>query len=427
MSTETSNFQFAPLARIATGGTATVYVGAPCTGARGTRVALKRPHEHVLDDERQRATLLKEAHLASSLHHPNIVEVHEIEVAGRELQLVMDYVEGAALGALIAKEARSDARIPPPIAVRIMLDACAGLAAVHEQKDEAGRPLGLIHRDVSPQNILVGVDGVARLTDFGLAKALYEGAPSTTEGSLKGKLGYMAPEYVNRGHLDRAVDVFAMGVVLWEALAGQRLFRGDNEAQTLDRVLRAEAKPLGDVSPDLARLDGVVARAVAKDRAARFASVGELADALAGVARGGGGVATHAEVGAYVMRVANAELSELRARVEEAEQERRKPTRRAAAAVLALTLVAASTLWLRTHRHPSAPATNVAGATAAAQVPAPGPPLAESPSALSVPSSTPTPVVAPSASTAASPRARPTAVPGRIAPPNPYVHRPAPR
>jgi len=226
---------------------------------------------------------------------------------------VMDYVEGAALGSLIALEARRDARIPAPVALRILLDACEGLAAVHAATDPRGALLGLVHRDVSPQNILVGVDGRARLTDFGLAKAVYAGAPSTTQGTLKGKLGYMAPEYVNRGQVDRSVDIFAMGVVIWEALAGRRLFRGENEVQTLDRLLREEAPSLASLDSalePLAAFDDVIAKATKKEPSERLASTVELVDALGAAVRAAGMVASPEDVAAYVRGAVGAEIAE---------------------------------------------------------------------------------------------------------------------
>lgn len=313
-------FRFAALIKIASGGTATVYVGA--RGVGHELVALKRPHAHVLDDPRQRAEVMREAGVAQALRHPNVVGVRDVETLGDEIQLVMDYVEGSALGALIALAARQEGRLPVGVTVRIVLDACAGLAAVHAQRDASGNLLGLVHRDVSPQNILVGLDGRSRVTDFGLAKAVYAGAPSTTQGTLKGKLGYMAPEYVSRGEVDGAVDIFAMGVVLWEALAGRRLFRGDNEAQTLDRVLRETPAALSAVDPELAPFDPVVARATAKDPARRFGSALDLAAALSEVADGR--VATWSDVARYVHGTVGAELTDRRARVSAALRARRR-------------------------------------------------------------------------------------------------------
>jgi len=420
MPLEEPSFRYGILAKIASGGTATVYVGARAGDA--TLVALKRPHPHVLEDERQRAALLREAALAASFRHPHIVGVRLVEEAGANLQLVMDYVEGSALGTLVALAAKSDDRIPIAVAVRIVLDASAGLHAVHEHRVE-GRDLGLLHRDVSPQNILVGIDGVARLTDFGIAKAIYDGASSTTQGTLKGKLGYMAPEYVHRGQLDRAIDVFAMGVVLWEALAGRRLFRGDNEAQTLDRVLRAEVPPLAGVAKELAVFDRVVGRALAKDPAERFPSAEAFASALEAAAGGSNMLATHAGVADYVARVASPELSRRRDEIRAARGQRGRFVRLAGWAALAATVAAASiVLGLR-----SSPAPSAAPLSASAS---PAPPSSSSsvtPSDPASPSASaasedPEIELDPSPSSSASPR-RPRPTPPRQPPPNPYVHR----
>src|SRR5262249_29211695 len=156
--------------------------------------------------------------------HPNVVAVLDVEELEGELSLVMDYVEGTSLFDLLEASQAKGGQLSPRIAMRVVLDACSGLHAAHMLADEFGRPLGLVHRDVSPQNILVGVDGAARLSDFGIAKHA-EGAATTT-GVLKGKLSYMAPEYLESTQLDARSDVFSMGVVAWEALAGQKLFRG---------------------------------------------------------------------------------------------------------------------------------------------------------------------------------------------------------
>ena len=419
--------RFEPLAKIASGASATVYVGAAADDP-GALVALKRPHPHVLEDERQRVTLLREASVAAALHHPNVVQVREVEVQGSELQLVMDYVEGAAFGTLVASEAEKGARIPPAIAIRIVLDAAAGLQALHDQRDPEGRVLGLVHRDVSPQNILVGIDGVSRLTDFGLAKAVYQGAPSTTQGTLKGKLGYMAPEYVKLGQVDAGVDVFGLGVVLWEALAGRRLFHGENEAQTLDSIMHAEAPRVSAEVPALGGLDAVVAGALAKDPRKRAASAGELAKDLEQAARATGLSATHEEVGAYVQRAARAELEARRASVASALAARRRRSLRwpavgiaaAATAVAAVAFVAlgpghAPKPVITAEPEPPLPVL-LPPADAAAS--APPPPVTAT--ALSAPTASAT-----TAAPATTPRARPQPLPA--VPPNPYAHRPPAR
>jgi serine/threonine-protein kinase len=362
---------------------------------------------------------MREAEVAARIQHPNVVSVHEIETVGDEVQLVMQYVEGAALGSLIAMAARKDERIPTRVAVRILLDACRGLAAVHAEKGPDGRLLGLVHRDVSPQNILVGRDGVARLTDFGLARAVYAGAPSTTQGTLKGKLGYMAPEYVQKGEVDRAVDVFAMGVVAWETLAGLRLFRGDNEAQTLDRVLREEASPLAAIVPELAPLDPVLARATAKDPTRRFASALELEEALTLVVVPLGLLGTLAEVSTYVEVAVGADLA-LRRRVvsaaESAARSRFWPLL-AGGSLAAAGLIAAGAAL---SKKAEAPKTLVPAASAPTEATVPS--IGETSRPLpELPSAAPPPAAHPSARARPSPSRPPQDVPSL--PPNPYDRR----
>ena len=409
-----ARFRYAPLAKIASGGTATVYIGA--RGAGGELVALKRPHVHVLEDPRQRREVLREANLAAGFRHPNIVGVHEVEADGDELQLVMDYVEGTTLGSLIVLEARREARVPPRVALRILLDACQGLAAVHREANEQGELLGLVHRDVSPQNILVGVDGRARLTDFGLARAVYAGAPSTTQGTLKGKLGYMAPEYVHRGQVDRGVDVFAMGVVLWETLAGRRLFRGDNEAQTLDKVLKEEPGPLAAIAPELAALDPLILRAVAKDPEARFPSAVELLSSLEAAASAAGLVGTQQEVALYLEHAVGEELLERRARVHAALRARRRPY---LVAAFGFTLLGTVLTVMAVRENARAPSPAAASKPIAAPPSVPTSPPSTEPW---TPSSTALPASASAPPPASSPQPRPPRSPAL--PPNPYERPP---
>lgn len=306
-----------PLVKLASGGMATVFVGA-LRGALDFRqiVAIKRPHPHLLEDPKLRDALLAEARVASRIHHANVVDVRDVEVEGDVIQLVMDYVEGAALGQLIQIGARGGPRVPPGVAVRVVLDACAGLHAAHELADDAGAPLGVVHRDVSPQNILVGTDGVARVTDFGVAKVARADRPTTTDGSLKGKIGYMAPEYVRGRPLDRRADVFALGVVLWEALAHKRLFRGSNEAEALDLVLREPAPPVSAYAPEVGvALDAVIARAVEKAPEDRFESARAFAEDLEAAAREVGLLAGQDEVARHVRDAVGEEISERRRQV----------------------------------------------------------------------------------------------------------------
>ena len=294
--------RYEPLLKIASGGTASVWVGA-AAGALGFRqlVAIKRPHQHLADDPAFVTALLAEAKIAARLRHANAVDVRDVEADETGVQLVMDWVEGVSLSELIRAWLKEPPSSPHAVAIRIVLDACEGLRALHElASEDDGRLLGCVHRDVSPANVLVGLDGIGRITDFGLARSLLAVERTTGDGALRGKLGYMAPEYIQGKAIDQRIDVFATGVVLWEALTCRRLFRGENDADTLERVQRQEAPLLATVAPDLgaaaAPLDALVARALSKDPSSRLGSMAELGAELERIARGHDLVASHSAV-----------------------------------------------------------------------------------------------------------------------------------
>ncbi|MCK6552773.1 serine/threonine protein kinase, partial [Myxococcota bacterium] len=305
--------RFDALVKVASGGMASVWVGVP-RARRGVAhlVALKRPHQHLVEDPGFKQVLVAEAAVASRLHHENVVSVRELEVVGDTVQLVMDYVEGAALGQLLVRASKGGPALPTGVAVQIVLDVAAGLEVLHGLTDASGAPLGFVHRDVSPQNVLVGADGRSRITDFGLAKCARASEQPTTQGTLKGKLGYMAPEYVRGAVIDRRADVFALGVVLWEALTGKRLFRGDNDADTLERVCRAPITPPSAIVPGLAAFDAVVARALERAPEARYASARELREALLAAATSAGVVLDRRETIVHVEAAFGAEIDQRR-------------------------------------------------------------------------------------------------------------------
>lgn len=276
-------------------------------------VAAKRAHAHLLGDPEVRRMFVQEAKLAARIHHTNVVSVLDIEEQHGELLLAQEYVEGPSLSQLLK---HCGAALPPAIAARIVLDACWGLAAAHELQDADGVPLGVVHRDVSPHNVLVGRDGVTKLTDFGIAKVLHAGEEFTSAGVIKGKLGYMAPEYVLQRKLDTKSDVFSMGVVLWECLAGRRLFRGNDEEDTLKRIATAPVPRLADFSPQLEALDDVIHSAVAKDPSERFASASALATALEAAVQRAHLAASHGDVADFVRAHFGDELKERRRAVE---------------------------------------------------------------------------------------------------------------
>jgi serine/threonine-protein kinase len=297
----------------AVGGMASVHLGR-MTGPGGfsRTVAIKQLHSSFGADPAGVSTLLDEARVASRVQHPNVVSTLDVVVEGADILLVLEYVHGESLARLLAAAPR-----PPPIAVvnSVVAAALHGLHAAHEATAENGEPLGIVHRDVSPQNVIVGVDGMARVLDFGIAKA--RGRLQTTqEGQVKGKLAYMAPEQIRSGEVSRQTDVFAAGIVLWEALTGTRLFAGDNEGQVIMNVLGASVPPPSSLRPEIgAELDAIVLRALERDRGSRFATARELAVALE--ARG---IAAASSVGQWVEETARDTLERRAARVAAIEQ-----------------------------------------------------------------------------------------------------------
>jgi serine/threonine-protein kinase len=299
------------LLRLASGGMGTVYV-ARRVGAGGFQrlCAVKRAHAHLVEEPKAREMLLREAKLASAIHHPNVVAVQDVEQLEHELLLAMEYVEGASLAELISAEPLDELTLG--VALRILLDVGAGLVAVHGLTGEDGRPLGIVHRDVSPQNILVSTDGIAKVTDFGVAKANELGGLTRT-GVLKGKLAYMAPEYAEGRGIDERADVFALGVVAWELLTKRRLFRGDTDSETL--VLLCQ-KPIASPSEFVLNmppaLDAVVMKALARRPEERYANVAAFIEALERVGKQHAGIATHEQVGAFVLRATSEALRQRR-------------------------------------------------------------------------------------------------------------------
>jgi serine/threonine-protein kinase len=274
------------LAPIASGGMASVHL-ARQTGQAGfsRTIAIKLLHRHLVEDPEFVAMFQDEARFAARIRHPNVVDVYDVEWVDGELIIVMEYVEGASLQSLIRSARAQGRELARGCLLRVMHDALRGLHAAHELCDDAGEPLGLVHRDVSPQNILVGVDGVARVTDFGVAKARGR-ATSTRTGMVKGKLHYLAPEQLRGQPIDRRVDCFAAGVVLWECLTDRPLFRADHEAETMMQVLQKSIPPPSSYAPGLGiALDRVCLRALERDPARRFASAAAFAEALEQAAR----------------------------------------------------------------------------------------------------------------------------------------------
>ncbi|HTN87430.1 MAG TPA: serine/threonine-protein kinase, partial [Sorangium sp.] len=271
--------RYESLRAIASGGMATVYLGR-AVGAGGFErlVALKMMHPHIAAEPEFVAMFLDEARLAARVRHPNVVATFDL--VEDPLFLVMEYIEGPSLHLLLRTCARAKRPVPLGIALRIFLDVLAGLHAAHELTGSDGEPLHLVHRDVSPQNVLVGIDGVARITDFGVARA--ETRLMSTQGNaLKGKLAYMAPEQIRAQQVDRRSDVYSAGVVLWEMLTEERLFKADNDGALIAHILQGPPTGPRGVMPSVpAAIDRICLRALSTDPDDRFPTAAAFAEAL---------------------------------------------------------------------------------------------------------------------------------------------------
>jgi serine/threonine protein kinase len=295
---------------IAAGGMATVSLALQTGGGGFSRlVAVKRLLPRLAEEPRFTAMFLDEARLAARVRHPHVIETLDVVTEGDEVAIVLEYVEGDALSALVKGAAALGERLPIDVAASIVAAACRGLHAAHEAKGPDGVPLRIVHRDVSPQNVLVGVDGVPRVADFGIARANGR-LTQTLEGELKGKPAYMAPEQLRGVDASPQTDVYAAGVVLWELCAGRRLFQARSQGELLAKVATERIPELSQVAPWIdPRLAEVVRRAVAASPTDRFESAGELAEAIQAVVPR----AREEQIGAVVERLAAPELERRRA------------------------------------------------------------------------------------------------------------------
>jgi tRNA A-37 threonylcarbamoyl transferase component Bud32 len=304
------------LAKIASGGMATVFVGRTRGAVGFSRlVAIKRPHRFVSADPALRKSFEREARVAAAIHHPHVVSVLDVEERNDEVSLVLDYVEGCALWDLLAYAEKIATPLPARAAVRVVLDVASGLHAAHVLCDRDGKQLGIVHRDVSPQNVLVGLDGHARITDFGIAKIASE-VEHTASNVIKGKIRYLAPEYVSTKEFDARSDQYALAVVAWEALTGTRLFGGKGDANAIRRIVEGNPPAVSTEKPELTPLDAILARALSRDPRLRFDSVSAFAGALEECARSHSWVGSHEEVAGAVEAAVGTKLRERRGLVE---------------------------------------------------------------------------------------------------------------
>ncbi len=262
------------IARLKSGGMATLFL-ARRGGAAGfsRHVAIKVVHPHLAEDQGFIRMFIDEALLSARIQHPNVVHVEELGEDHGTYFLAMEYVHGSALSTLLGSLARLERRLSPAVAVSIAMALADGLHAAHELRAEDGSPLGVVHRDVSPQNVLLSMSGHVKLIDFGIAKAASSSGKRTETGSLKGKLRYMAPEQAHGRAVDRRTDIYALAIVLWEMLTMHRMFGAGNDLSILDEVRNPKIVPPSQLAPDVpAALDAVLMAALAPDAAQRPAT-----------------------------------------------------------------------------------------------------------------------------------------------------------
>ncbi|WP_317987959.1 protein kinase domain-containing protein [Hyalangium gracile] len=288
-------------ARIATGGMAEVYLGRRIeeSGQRGPAVAVKRLLPHLVSDRRIVQMFLNEARITAQVHHPNVVTILELGIEDSEPFIAMELLEGRSFAELRAEAAERGQRVPLGVTLRVLVEACRGLDAAHRAVDEAGRPLRIVHRDFTPDNIHVGVNGAIKVIDFGIAKAETLGS-GTEPGTLKGKFFYMSPEMIVGKTVDHRADIFAAGVMLYEQLCGRRPFTGLNPEEVLSRIAEGRPRPPTAFDPSVPHaLEHICLTALHREPEARFESLEVFTEAIESVG-GQAEVATTEQVAAYV-------------------------------------------------------------------------------------------------------------------------------
>lgn len=307
------------LIRLGRGGMASVWVArerAPVSGKQRL-VAVKAMLPELARDSAFRAMFLEEGQIVRSIDHPHVVKVHEVSEDHGNLYMAMEWVEGDSLRTVI-KEARRRRAIPAEMAVKIIADAAAGLHAAHELRGWDGELRNIVHCDISPHNILVGLDGRAKLVDFGVANATAHSDLGSAD-KIKGKFGYMSPEQARAESLDRRSDVFALGIVLFELVTGERLFRGENAAHSLELVKRSKIPNPSELNPRLSpQLVSIVQKSLERDLSKRFQTARQMSEALERHLVEDRVMVSHASVGQLVRRVLGSRIETQRQALREA-------------------------------------------------------------------------------------------------------------
>jgi serine/threonine protein kinase len=282
--------------KLATGGMAEVWL-ARQTGIEGfnRHIVVKRILAHLAEDPEFVAMFLQEARIASRFNHPNIAQIYDLGEQGGTYFIAMEFIHGEDLGRIMRRAWSTGQWVARPLTIRIVADSAAGLYYAHSRMDEQGRPLRIVHRDISPQNILVSFDGSVKLVDFGIAKAADQ-VSNTKSGAIKGKFAYMAPEQAGGKPLDARTDIFALGLVLYELITGVRPLKRDSEIATLQAALECAIEKPSLVAEVPSSLDDVVMRALAKDPEDRYRDARQFQMALEQYLVQEGTVATSVQV-----------------------------------------------------------------------------------------------------------------------------------
>ncbi|WP_163786226.1 serine/threonine protein kinase [Myxococcus vastator] len=299
------------LKRLATGGMAQIYLARPQGAEPDKRVVVKRILPHLAENDDFVKMFLDEARIAARLNHPNVVQIFDLGAQDDSFFIAMEYIHGDDLRRLWKQSELMGQPLPVPLVCRILIEACAGLDYAHKRTDPTtGRPLGIVHRDVSPQNILVTFEGGVKVVDFGIAKAADQ-ATVTRSGVLKGKYSYMSPEQAAGMRVDCRADIFALGIVLYELLTGTRLFKRPNDIQTLTAVSECRVVPPSQVTPHVpADLDAIVLKALAKELPDRYQEAAHLQHALEEWLRAHQAPASSAHLSAFMKEVFAERLAE---------------------------------------------------------------------------------------------------------------------
>jgi serine/threonine-protein kinase len=268
--------------KVDAGGMAEVFEGV-AEGLRGfsKKVAIKRVLPHLAQNTKFLAMFLDEARLSLHMNHANVVQVFDIGRSGGTYFIVMEYVDGTDLKKIMERVRERKGRLPTAQSLYIVMEVCKGLAYAHELSDIEGNNLGIVHRDVSPPNVLISKQGEVKIVDFGLAKATSQ-LEHTDPGVVKGKFAYLSPEAAWGKEVDRRADIFACGIILFELLTGHRLFLGENDVATVELVRRANVPPMQRDNPEVKpALEAIVRRSLAPDPTTRYQTCDEMAEDIA--------------------------------------------------------------------------------------------------------------------------------------------------